>query len=302
MSQFTRIHYFNTVAELGSISAASNFYDIQPSSISRQLVVLEKELGVRLLNRNTRSLGLTEAGRKYYEYSQRIISEIDSAKRAVRDLQDKPQGVLRVSLTVGFGEMVVLPLIARFMDKYPKIKLELELTERIVDMIGENIDIAIRSGLLHDSNLIATQLQENDFILCASPSYLKKHGVPQSPSELLAHTCLCYGYAGWKEWYLLEDTAQPISLSNRITINSVNGQKQLIINDSGIALIPRWAVKKDIKQGRLSVIMPSRTFSPHEKLTSNYAIYQNREFISPKIRVFLDFLKLELFLGLGAVV
>ncbi|PKG74089.1 LysR family transcriptional regulator [Shewanella sp. GutCb] len=294
MSQLTRIHYFNTVAELGSISAASNFYDIQPSSISRQIAVLEKELGVRLLNRNTRNLGLTEAGRKYFEYSQRIISEIDSAKRAVSDLQDKPRGVLRVSLTVGFGEMVILPLVTRFMEKYPEIKLELELTERVVDMVDENIDIAVRSGLLHDSNLVATHLQDNNFILCASPSYLKKYGVPLSSNELIDHTCLCYGFAGWKEWYLLSDAAQPIPLSNRITINSVNGQKQLIINDSGIALIPRWAVKEDVKQGRLSVIMPSLTFSPSEKLTSTYAIYQNREFVSPKIRVFLDFIKQEL--------
>jgi len=190
--------------------------------------------------------------------------------------------------------MVILPLVTKFMEKYPEIKLELELTERVVDMVDENIDIAVRSGLLHDSNLVATHLQDNNFILFASPSYLKKYGVPLSSNELIDHTCLCYGFAGWKEWYLLSDAAQPIPLSNRITINSVNGQKQLIINDSGIALIPRWAVKEDVKQGRLSVIMPSLTFSPSEKLTSTYAIYQNREFVSPKIRVFLDFIKQEL--------
>ena len=294
MSQLTKIHYFNTVVEQGSISAASNYHDVQPSSISRQIASLEKELGVRLLNRNTRNLGLTEAGKKYYEHSQRIVAELESAKRAVRDLQSSPKGVLRISLTVGFGEMVILPLISKFTEMYSDINLEIELTERVVDMIDENIDIAIRSGQLNDSNLIATPLMDNDFILSASPGYISKNSLPKTPEQLAQHNCICYGYVGWKDWYLIEKTAKIINLSNRLTVNSVNGQKQLILNDAGIALIPRWAIGKELQENKLSQLLPLYTFSPKDKLSSTYAIYQNREFIAPKIRAFLDFIKSEI--------
>ncbi|MCG7588274.1 LysR family transcriptional regulator, partial [Photobacterium sp. OFAV2-7] len=130
LNMITRLQYFNCVVETGSISEASRVFDVQPSSISRQIATLEQELGVRLLNRTTRNLGLTEAGQRYYDYSQRIVAELDEAKRAVNDLQQSPKGRLRVSMTVGFGESVILPLIPDFLAMYPDIDVDLELTER----------------------------------------------------------------------------------------------------------------------------------------------------------------------------
>ncbi len=157
MSMITRLHYFNCVVETGSISAASRIFDVQPSSISRQLAALETELGIRLLNRTTRNIGLTEAGSTYYHYSQRIVAELDEANRAVNDLQQSPKGNLKVSMTVGFGESCVLPLVPGFMQTYPDVNIELELTERVVDLVEDNADIAIRSGRIPDSNLIASK-------------------------------------------------------------------------------------------------------------------------------------------------
>ena len=290
MSSLNRLLYFNSVVETGSISQTSRVFDVQPSSISRQLAVLEQELGVRLLNKTTRNTGLTEAGHKYYEYSQRIVSEFDEAKRVVNDLQEVPKGKLNISMTVGFGESVVLPLVSTFMSLYPNIEIELELTERVVDLVEENIDVAIRSGRLPDSTMIARQLILNNFLLCASPQYLVSNGTPLSPEDLKNHQCIQYNYARWKDWFLMAEEKTKLSLNKAISVNSVNGQKQLVLNNAGLALIPLWAVNNELKDGTLIQVMPEYTFSPYEELSATYAIYLKRDMISPKTRVFLDFL------------
>ncbi|MBB1436739.1 MULTISPECIES: LysR family transcriptional regulator [unclassified Pseudoalteromonas] len=290
MSSLNRLLYFNCVVETGSISQASRIFDVQPSSISRQLAVLEQELGVRLLNKTTRNTGLTEAGRKYYEFSQRIVSEFDEAKRAVNDLQEKPKGNLKISMTVGFGESVVLPLIPKFMLLYPDIDIRLELTERVVDLVEENIDVAIRSGRLSDSTMIAKRLAFNNFLLCASPQYLANRGTPQCPKDLAEHQCIRYSYARWKDWFLMAETRTKLVINNAISVNSVNGQKQLVMNHTGLTLMPLWAIKNELADGSLKHVMQNYTFSPYEELSATYAIYLKRDMISPKARVFLDFL------------
>lgn len=290
MSSLNRLLYFNCVVETGSISEASRIFDVQPSSISRQLAVLEQELGVRLLNKTTRNTGLTEAGKKYYEFSQRIVSEFDEAKRVVNDLQEKPKGQLKVSMTVGFGESIVLPLIAKFMSLYPDIDIKLELTERVVDLVEENIDVAIRSGRLPDSTMIAKRLAFNNFLLCASPQYLTSNGTPITPEELINHQCIRYSYSRWKDWFLMDEKRVKLSINKTVSVNSVNGQKQLVLNNTGLALMPFWAVKNELANGSISQVMPKHIFSPYEELSATYAIYLKRDLISPKIRVFLDFL------------
>lgn len=290
MSSLNRLLYFNCVVETGSISEASRVFDVQPSSISRQLSVLEEELGVRLLNKTTRNTGLTEAGRKYYEYSQRIVSEFDEAKRVVNDLQEKPKGKLKISMTVGFGESIVLPLISKFMMLYPDIDMELELTERVVDLVEENIDVAIRSGRLSDSSMIAKRLAFNNFLLCASPQYLANNGIPHHPEDLAEHQCIRYSYARWQDWFLMAETKTKLIINNAISVNSVNGQKQLVLNNTGLALMPLWAIKSELANGSLKQVMQTYTFSPYEELSATYAIYLKRDLISPKTRVFLDFL------------
>lgn len=290
MSSLNRLIYFNCVVETGSISAASRLLDVQPSSISRQLVALEQELGVRLLNKTTRNTGLTEAGQKYYKFSQRIVSEFDEAKRVVNDLQEKPRGRLKISMTVGFGESVVLPLISKFMLLYPDIDVQLELTERVVDLVEENIDVAIRSGRLPDSTMIAKRLAFNNFLICASPQYLAGNSTPSSPEDLTNLQCIIYSYARWKDWFLMEEEPERIAISEAISVNSVNGQKQLVLNHAGIALIPFWAVKQELSDGSISQVLPEFVFSPYEELSATYAIYLKRDLMSAKTRVFLDFL------------
>jgi len=290
MSSINRLLYFNCVVDTGSISEASRIFDVQPSSISRQLTALEQELGIRLLNKTTRNIGLTEAGRKYYEYSQRIVSEFEEAKRVVNDLQEKPKGKLKISMTVGFGENVILPLMSKFMDLYPDINLNLELTERVVDLVEENIDVAIRSGRLPDSSMVAKKLAANNFLLCATPEYLAKMGIPKHPEDLLKHACIQYSYSRWKDWFLMTEEKFKLKINNVISVNSVTGQKQLVLNNTGLALMPYWAVKDELASGRICQVMVEHVFSPYEELSSTYAIFLKREMISPKTRVFVDFM------------
>ncbi len=291
MSMLTRLHYFNCVVETGSISQASRVFDMQPSSISRQLAALEKELGITLLNRTTRNIGLTEAGQTYYQYSQRIVAELDQANRAVNDLQQNPKGNLKISMTVGFGESCVLPLIPAFMKTYPDVKIELELSERVIDLVEDNVDIAVRSGRLPDSNLIARKLADNNFILCASPEYLKVHGCPENVESLAGYDCIRYGYSGWRDWFVIKEKARKLTIKEGLVVNSVNGQKQLLLNHAGLALVAKWAVKDELNNGTLVQVLADNIFSPYESLSSTYAIYLKRDLISPKVRVFLDFLK-----------
>lgn len=291
----TRLQYFNCVVETGSISEASRLFDIQPSSISRQLVALESELGVRLLNRTTRSVGLTEAGQTFYRYSQRVVAELEEAKKAVNDLQESPRGHLKVSMTVGFGECVVLPLLTKFRQQYPEINVELELTERVVDFVDENIDIAIRSGRLPDSNLIAKRLADNNFLLCASLEYLEGKEALKSPTQLIDFDCIRYGYAGWRDWFLMEDDVPTrLTINPNLTINTVNGQKQLVLNHAGLALLPLWAVHDELRNGTLIQVLPDFVFSPYDVMSATYALYLKRELVSPKIRVFIDFISLHI--------
>ncbi|OZS43800.1 transcriptional regulator [Photobacterium sanguinicancri] len=291
MKMITRLQYFNCVVETGSISEASRLFDIQPSSVSRQLVALEAELGVRLLNRTTRSVGLTEAGQTFYRYSQRVVAELEEAKKAVNDLQESPRGHLKVSMTVGFGECVVLPLLPKFRQQYPEINVELELTERVVDFVDENIDIAIRSGRLPDSNLIAKRLADNNFLLCASPEYLSGKRDLQSPTQLADFDCIRYGYAGWRDWFLMDGGSPTrLQINPNLTINTVNGQKQLVLNHAGLALLPLWAVHDELRKGTVIQVLPDFVFSPYDVMSSTYALYLKRELVSPKIRVFIDFI------------
>ncbi|MCJ8299410.1 MAG: substrate binding domain-containing protein, partial [Pseudomonadales bacterium] len=224
-------------------------------------------------------------------YSQRIVTELDEAPRAVNDLQQHPKARLKVSMTVGFGESCVLPLIPSFIKQYPDVDVELELTERVIDLVEDNVDIAIRSGRLTDSNLIARKLASNSFLLCASPQYLTEHGSPDAPHTLADFDCVRYGYAGWREWFLLGNKPTKLPIKGGLTVNSVNGQKQLLLNHAGLALIPRWAVERELNNGTLIQVLDEHTFSPYESMSSTYAIHLKRDLISPKIRVFLDFLK-----------
>ncbi|WP_263080461.1 LysR substrate-binding domain-containing protein [Endozoicomonas sp. Mp262] len=287
----SRLHYFNLVVESGSFSEAARILDVQASSVSRQVVALEQELGVLLLNRTTRSLGLTEAGRKYYSYSQRIVADLDEAHQAVTNLQEQPKGVLRLSVTVAFGEYAVVPFLSSFMETYPDITVELELTERVVNLVEENIDLAIRSGKLADSNMVATKLMENHFILCASPEYLKSNGVPDSIESLKRFNCIRYGYAGWHNWYLLGDKPEKIEVLGNPVVNTVTSQHKLLLSHTGLALMPSWAVRDDLRSGRLVRVLEQLKLSPYPSESATYGVYLDRRFIMPKVRAFLDFIK-----------
>jgi DNA-binding transcriptional LysR family regulator len=159
-----------------------------------------------------------------------------------------------------------------------------------IDLVEENIDVAIRSGRLSDSTMIAKRLAFNNFLLCASPQYLASNGTPHYPEDLTDHQCIRYSYSRWKDWFLMAGKRTKLTINNTISVNSVNGQKQLVLNGTGLTLMPLWAVKKELDDGSLIQVMQEYIFSPYEVLSATYAIYLKREMVSPKTRVFLDFL------------
>ena len=193
---------FVRTVEDGSFSEAARSMDLTPSAVSRQVSHLEDRLGARLLNRTTRRLSLTEAGRVYYEHCARIIGEIDEADEAVNSLQSAVRGTLRVTATAAFARTQVVRLIPRFLEKHSGLELELEMTDRDVDLVEEGIDVAIRlSEQIDDPSVVARTLAPNKRIVCAAPGYLAAHGTPTVPEELLDHNCLfLYTVAKFNEW------------------------------------------------------------------------------------------------------
>ena len=289
MDKATQMMVFVRTVEEGSFSAAARSLDLTPSSVSRQISLLEDRLGARLLNRSTRRLSLTEAGRTYYEHCARIIAEMDDADEAVSSLQGAVRGTLRVTATVAFARIQVVPLVAEFLDRYPDLTLQLELTDRRVDMVEEGVDAAIRlSEQLAEPSIVARKLAPNRRIVCATPEYLAAHGTPKTPDDLLRHNCLhMYTLARFNEWEFEDpDGAHMIRVNGRFRANTADALYQAVLAGVGIGRLATFLVGGDIKAGRLVPLLPTFT---HEK-SAIYVLYPHRRNLAPKVRAFVDFL------------
>src|SRR6516162_460735 len=201
MDRLTAMEVFVRVVEKGGFTAAAAHLRLSRAMVSKHVQDLEAHLGARLLNRTTRKLSLTEAGRVYYDRSTQLLAELAETEEAVGELQAKPRGRLRVNAPVSFGSLHLAAAIADYMATYPDVAVELTLNDRIVDLVEEGYDLAVRVARLADSSLIARRLAPCRFVVCASPGYLKRHGRPEHPADLAQHNYLCYSYsAGGDEW------------------------------------------------------------------------------------------------------
>ena len=194
MENLTSIHLFTEVARTGSFSATARNLHVAASSVTRQVDALEASLGVRLLNRSTRHLSLTEAGRLYLEHAQRIVAVVEDGRVAVTELDSEPRGTLRVSAPIVFGRLHIAPRLTAFLQRYPELKVDLSLSDQLVDFIEDAVDVAIRIAALPDSSLIARKLVPLRRLICTSPGYLAKHGTARQPSDLSAHNCRTFRY------------------------------------------------------------------------------------------------------------
>ncbi len=279
---------FAKVVDRGGFSAAGRALGLPKSNISRRVSRLEDRLGVRLLERTTRMVRPTEIGEVYYRHCKRIQEEAEHASASVSQLLEAPRGRLRIGASVTTGQILLSPFLAEFMARYPEVQLELDLSNRRIDMIEEGFDLLIRIGQLEDSSLIAKRLGEARSCLYASPAYLDARSAPNDPDGLEEHDCLTMGDIQLAtEWRLVGPKgSRTIAIRPRATINDFPTLRQIVLDGGGIAALPSYLCTELERQGRLVRILSDLSLPPVEF----HALYPSHRGATPKVRVFLDFL------------
>ena len=279
---------FAKVVEHEGFSRAADVLGMSKSAVSKQVSGLEDRLGMRLLNRTTRQLSLTESGARLYERCQRILSEVEEAEREAGRLQSRPTGVLRVTAGMSFGHLHLAPLMAEFLARFPDLNVELVLNDRVVDLVEEGYDVGLRIGDLDDSALMARKLSPIERLTVAAPEYLASHGTPERPADLAGHTCLAYSYGrngnSWR--FTAPGSEARIRFAPRLMVN--NGDTLRGIAESGAAIVqlPSFLVGASVRDGRLVEIL--RPFRP--AASGLYAVYPHNRHVSVKVRAFIDFI------------
>ena len=289
MDRLVSMAVFKHSVDVGSFAAAARHFGISPEMVGNHVRALEKHLGVRLLNRSTRRLNLTEAGGVYYERCAQILADIQNAEAEMNLLQASPSGLLRVTAPVTFGVLHLAPAVSEYMTRYPDVKLDMTVTDRLVNLIEEGFDVAIRIGELQDSKLIVRQLASDRDVVCAAPAYLDRAGRPVTPSDLTRHACLVYTEAGAPATWRFKDEqgrTETVHVSGPVTTTNPAFLHHLALAGHGVVCGPSFIFCRDIADGRLVPLLTnwqSRELSIH-------ALYAHRPLLSAKVRTFVDFL------------
>jgi DNA-binding transcriptional LysR family regulator len=277
---------FAKVVQTGSFTRAGRELELPKSTVSRKVSELEARLGARLLQRTTRSLSLTDAGRAYYEHASRIVSELDAASAAVLELEEAPRGRLRVAAPLNFG--LFAPVLSSFVSRYPAVEVEMVCSDRIVDLVEERFDVAIRASRLKDSTLVARPLGMLRSFLVASPSYVARRGAPDKPKDLRQHACLVFGAGADRGHFRLSRRGkeETVAASGRVVANDFDLLQQAAKDGLGIAMLPFPRVAADLDAGNLVRVLTDWT-APAFPI---HAVYPSARHLSPKVRAFVDHL------------
>ncbi len=293
MDQFKQLSTFVAVASKGSLTAAAKSEGIAPAMIGRRLDALEDRLGVKLLLRTTRKVSLTPEGAGFLEDCQRLLVELTSAEAAVSAGSVKATGHLRITAPAGFGRRHIAPLVPAFMAMHPEVKVSLELSDRLVDLLNEPFDCAVRVGELSDSNLVAVRLTNNQRVIIAAPSYLKRAGTPKSISDLERHNCIVHGSAAMtgsqRNWLLQDGEGQMITykVTGSMECNDGSAVHDWVMAGHGLAVRSWWEVGEEVKNQQLVTVLDA--FAPPP--TGIYAVFPARKHLPLRVRVWVDFLK-----------
>jgi DNA-binding transcriptional LysR family regulator len=293
VENLTDIAVFVQVVKASSFTAAANDLRLSRSVVSKYISRLEQRLGVRLLNRTTRRLSLTEAGVRFYEQSRSALDLIENAEGEIHALQAAPSGLLRISAPSSFGVLHLAPLIPRLQQAHPGLSIDLSLDDKLVDVVDTGIDVAIRIADLPDSALIAKRIARCRYVVCAAPAYLEKHGTPKTPKDLPGHNCLLFQFWGSPvQWKFLgaEDQFVDVTVRGDVTSNNSLALREMLLGGGGITMAPTFLVGEDIANGRLKALLSSYRFKP----LSIYAVYPHRQFLAAKVRAFLEFLSVHI--------
>ena len=278
---------FAQIVEQGSLSAAAKHINLSRTVVSYHLKKLESQLGVKLLNRSTRSISLTEAGTQYYQYCRTIAEQADKAHQQIENLKNEPEGLLKVTCPVNVGLQMVVPALNDFRQLYPKIELDVILTDEIVNIMQEGIDLAIRGAPLPDSGLQASKLSTLPTCLCASPSYLQKNGRPSSPEELEQHDWVIYKLTSGAIELYKGSRSYSINVKGSITTNNAAARTAFIEGGHGLGRIPVYDARPKIKAGLLETVMDNYQLSNIDI----YGVFPPGSASSKKLRLLIDYLK-----------
>lgn len=276
---------FVRVVQTGSFTKAASALGMPKSTVSRQVAELEKELGIPLLKRTTRNLKITDVGQIYYEHGLSIATEIEKAEAMVSNLQSVPQGTLKITAAPDLANHFLPKMISQFTRDNPKVKVDLILTERVVDIIGEGFDLALRIGELKDSTLIARKIGTVEGFLFASPTYLKKFGEPQQCVDLKKHDCILFQTEGKDKWnFTGPRTEKSVEVTGKISTNDMSLVKEFAIAGAGIAILPYYLAQNEVKSGKLKPILKEWVALSQPV----HVVYPGSRYLLPKVRAFLD--------------
>lgn len=288
MDKFQGMQLFARVVETGSFSAAAEVLGISRALASKLIHTHEESLGVRLLNRTTRRVSLTDAGRNYYQRVSEILAQLAEAEAEAAELQVDPRGKMRVSAPISFSVRHLAPAMCEFQRRYPRVELELELSDRLVDLVDESFDLAIRIGKLADSSLVARRIAPASLVMVASPGYLERAGVPREPADLIKHNFMIYTLATRRDQVVLERDGESVSTRVRGNLLVDNGDfiAAAAADGHGISVLPTFIVGQYLKRGELVTLLQPWTIPS----IGIYAVYAQTRSMPAKTRVLIDFL------------
>jgi DNA-binding transcriptional LysR family regulator len=288
MDRLNSMAVFVKAADSGSFSAAGAALGISSQMAGKHVSTLEQHLGLKLLNRTTRRQSLTEVGQQYYEHCKRILAEVEAADALAQGHALAPKGRLRISAPVTYGSCCLMPMLGRYLQRNPQVRVELSLNDRLVDLVDEGFDAVIRIGPLSDSSLVARPLAPYRLVACASPAYLAAHGTPQAPDDLAGHHCL--GSSAWpaalsQEWQMLGgEHLQRLAQDSRLQVNDARAQRTAACEGLGIILGAEMMLAEDLRQGRLVRLFPQLR-APERQV---HLLYARDPRMAPKLRGFVD--------------
>lgn len=288
---FNQVAVFVKVVQAGSFSAAARFLGLPTSTVSNRVAMLEKRLGVTLLQRTTRRLHLTEAGQVYYEHASAGLVHMFDAEAAMAEAVGEPCGLLRITAPVDVGDQILSSILGQMRSQWPKVDVELVLMNRYVDLVAEGVDVAIRTGPLKDSTLVAKSAGIARWALFASPGYLAEAAVLDSPQALRHHSCLQFTPLGKEAWELHDAVNSiTVSLARQVLVNDVGLILTMVLAGDGVALLPMYLCRQACEEGRLVRVLPAW----HGKIDPIHIVYPRQRFMPPRLRAFIDLASLEL--------
>ena len=286
MDKLSCIQAFVTVVDAEGFSEAARRLGVSKALISKQVSQLEDHLGVRLLHRTTRHVRPTSVGQAYFEQCRPLLAELNELEDAVQSNNANPKGELRLTAPITFAELHLMPVVSEFSRRFPQVKLNIDLTDRFVDLVEERIDVAIRIGTLTDSTLVARKLGDTTMLVCASPAFLTQYGEPMQPHQLADYACVVdSNYASGTHWTLgTEEHTVTTEVPTRMIVNSARAARELVLAGHGIGYLPSFVVADDITKGKLKRLLPDFPSGP----LGIFAVYPHRKHLAAKVRLFID--------------